>query len=176
MKSSVGDILTVLKSNLINSQQLPLVMPLGIYQHTAKHNPNIGGESLGDELRRRNIFSSPSDLKKNLRIDAFLAEQFTKYVESGKEYEYKITIVLSEWFLNRGTVDGITVDGISYPSIAGDSMGVNIALTTKAVDKLYRPAECWKYKVTDKVGKNKYQVSRVCTAKSIDANGFIFWS
>lgn len=171
MKLSVGDILTVLKSDLIDSKQLPLVTPLGIYQYTAQHNPNLGGESLEKELKKLNIFPNPSDLKKNLRIDEFLAEQFTKYVESGKEYEYKITIALSELFLNTEEIDGIC-----YPSIAGDSKGINIAFTRKAIDRLYRASECWVYEVSDKVGKYEYHVSPLYTAKSIDENGSISWT
>lgn len=84
-------------------------------------NDNIMGlqpKSL-DELKEANIL-----------IRNFIDEEFTKIVDKGKEYLYKITIALAEKHFSDDVFNGLL-----YPSIAIKARSDNLALKPNYVDK-----------------------------------------
>lgn len=169
VKPTVGEHLTILKCELKDQNLLPVVMPLGVYERTGIHNPKLGIRSLEDELNRRGGLSKEA-IRKNLKINSFLTEQFTKYVTYGNEHEYKITVALCELILGSNTLAGVC-----YPSIAGGGLAVNIALTTNAVDKLYKPVSCQLVRVTQVYDNPGCQVDMLLETESIKDDGEIIW-
>ena len=65
------------------------------------------------------------------KVSEFLLSEFTKVVESGKEFEYRISNLIAKHYYSY-TIDEL--DGWIYPSIAREG-AMNIALDKKATDK-----------------------------------------
>lgn len=61
----------------------------------------------------------------------YFAEEFSKKNESGEDYNYLISAILTEVITTEHNLDGVM-----YPSVqAGGKYGFNVAITPKAVDK-----------------------------------------
>ena len=72
-------------------------------------------------------------------------------------------------------VPGIKIDGLSYPSIASDKFGANVALRIEAADRLYRPVGCILYRVEKRENSTHYTVGELMRSKSIEPDGTINW-
>jgi hypothetical protein len=84
----------------------------------------------------------PEYAETSLKATAFLGEQFAKPVKRGKDYNYLISAICSEWMTEKG------FDGVLYPSVKMDGDGINVAITPEAVSgkiKLIHVAECYLY-------------------------------
>ena len=183
MRPNAGDVLTVLEVEFIDPTVRPLVTELGIHELTGKSNPNYGGippevDVKQKEFMRREGISETSPL-----LRAYLTDEFVKIVARGREYEYKTTIAIAHILVDepaavvsddRRAVTSIRIDGLAYPSIASDRLGVNIALRTQAADSLCRPAACTVYRVQELSG-NHYVLGELMKSEFIEHGGTIGW-
>lgn len=69
----------------------------------------------------------------------------------------------------------VTADGIAYPSIRADKLGVNVALKIQSADRLYRPVGCIAYRILEAHERFPYVVGKLCWSKSITSDGRINW-
>lgn len=178
-----GDILTVLTCELADVKNLPLVMHLGINEHTAVMNPRYGGTPPDQDEKQKAFIQQEGLSKTNPIIHKFLTGEFLKEVPEDSEDEYKITSAIADILINEPetlTEDGLQVvdnqvDGIAYPSIASHTFGANVALRAEAADQLYRPTSCTAYQVVAVHDRLHYTLGKVCWSKSIDATRHIEW-
>lgn len=86
----------------------------------------------------------PDIIQKSLKIQTFLARQFSKENISA-DYDYMISAIFSEIAIKQG------FDGIFYPSVRVNGQGFNIAITPEATKKLKLvvAGECSLYKHKD---------------------------
>lgn len=73
--------------------------------------------------------TSPDNKEDYLYVSKFIAKEFSKVVEPGKEYLYKISIAFFEMVRELG------VKGVAYPSVKGEGTTFNIAMEPKLVDE-----------------------------------------
>jgi hypothetical protein len=165
--TTVNDSYTVLKCSRVHKN--PMVVDVGVHPLTARHNPNVGGTAPDGDTELRETLRRNGSWRGNELIRSFLLRQFSKIVLPGEEHQYKITIAASQLLLSSN------VDGICYPSVSSNSMGVNIAFKTEAVDRLYRPVECSVIRVLEIVGNPGYLVQETHRAKSIAQDWEINW-
>ena len=86
----------------------------------------------------RSLCKDDDEFKSILKIHSFLKEEFTKQVNVGDEYEYKITIAIAEIFLSDKHTSGL-----HYPSIVQDVDASNFGIKPKAARNLLEPTHCW---------------------------------
>lgn len=155
LRPNVGDIISILKCE--SKRQLH-VMQLGMKELDVASESNFFGP-----------FKSRLRSKDNQLIHQFLVEEFTKKVDEGCEFEYKSTIAIGEIFSKSKRIHGLW-----YPSIA-IGKGSNLGLKPGAVDKFYKPTECWAIRVEKEIAPLKYEVLCINKAKRIKGNGRIIW-
>jgi hypothetical protein len=102
-------------------------------------------------------------------IGDFVAEQFTKVIPSGSEYQYIISAAIAEKYLSLGPFDGLV-----YPSIAAHANSDNIALLPNFVDSWLEFNACSWIKI-NKVIDGKTHMYIDSASKGIDDNGDILW-
>jgi hypothetical protein len=96
--------------------------------------------------------------------------EFTKRINPEDDHLYKISAVFAHQVMNK---EG--VDGICFPSVQSHFKGVNVAFTTGAVDRLYKPVECYVLKVTDIISDPGYQIEVTHRSIAIGTNLEIEW-
>jgi hypothetical protein len=179
----VGDVLTVLEAELIDPNKKPLVTELGLYEFTAKSNPNYGGVPPEFDSRQKQFMRREGISQTNPVLRHYLTNEFLKNVAPGKEHEYKTTIAIGH-ILTDGTeivnddgdwVTDTKIDGLSYPSVASETLGANTALRTEAADTLYKGVACTVYRVEKRESITHYTVGELMKSKSIDRDGTINW-
>jgi hypothetical protein len=178
-----GDIITVLKIELIDPADLPLVMTLGIHEFTAKTNPRYGGTPPEQDVKQKAFIQKEGLAETNPILHQYVTEEFIKDVPPGREDEYRITSAIARILINEPetvTDDGIVVEGakihgISYPSIAANKFGANVALTTESADRLYRPISCEVNRVEKVHDRLHYTLGTLCWSECIGADGTIEW-
>ena len=179
----LGDVLTVLTSELVDTAKMPLVMMVGIHEFTGKTNPRYG-LTPREKDTRQNQFIRREGLSKIVPLlHGYVRDEFLRDVPTGFEFEYKITSTIARLLITKpetidedgNLVQGVTADGIVYPSIRADKFGVNVALKTESADRLYRPVSCIVYKVIAAHDKFPFTVGELCRSKSIQAGGVIVW-
>jgi hypothetical protein len=182
-RPDLGDILTVLESELIDPNSHPLVMVLGIHEYTAQSNPKYGGTPPELDVKQKQFIEKEGISKTNPLLQAYLTEEFMRKVSPGNEHEYKITVAITKILMNEpeflnedgSPAVGITVDGFAYPSIASNNLGANVALRTESADRLYRPVAATVYRVEEKRDDTHYTLVRLKWSTSIEADGTINW-
>ena len=102
-------------------------------------------------------------------IRVFLARQFTKVVSAGSEHQYRLSASIAE-ILMEGEADGVV-----YASIASVQSGVNVALRTRSVDRLYEPASCTEIEIEEKIGPYQYKAKMLRRSKKLSSRGAIVW-
>lgn len=178
-----GDTLTVLISELIDPAKMPLVMIVGIHEFTGKSNPKYGLTPREEDSKQNQFISREGLSKIAPLLDGYVKDEFLRDVPADAGFEYKITSAIARILITKpetvdenGTlVEGVTSDGIVYPSIRADKLGVNVALRTESADRLYRAANCVVYRVVEAHEKYPYTVGKLCWSKSIEADGRIKW-
>jgi hypothetical protein len=183
VRPSIGDLLTVLEVSLIDANQLPLVMTVGIHEFTAKSNPNYGGTP--PELdRAQQLFLKREGISEtNPLLNAYLTEEFMKEIGDDNTDRYKITAAIArimfgqdDFYYEDGTpAPKQEVHGLAYPSIRADKLGANVAFTTTAADRLYKPVCTTLCRVEAKADDTHYTVGILKQSKSIAADGTIEW-
>jgi hypothetical protein len=170
LRPNIGVYLTILKSQLKDSNNVPYVQELGLPEFTAKYNPQLGGTILENTALGKTYWQNQENEVKNLAIRSFLVKEFIKNVAAGNEDQYKISVAISEILMSNDAFDGIC-----YPSIATQHQGTNLALKPASADRLYQPTDCWVVLVEKEIAPLDYQVRRINKARSIKPNGVIEW-
>lgn len=183
-RPELGDILTVLEAELIDPNKQPRVMVLGIHEYTAQSNPNYGGTPPQYDAKQKQFTDREGISKTNPLLQAYLTKEFMRQVSPGNEQEYKITIAIAKILMNEpellnedgSRVEGVTVDGFAYPSIASNNLGANVALRTDSADQLYKPVAATVYQVEEKRDETHYTVGKLKWSTSIEEDGTINWN
>lgn len=178
-----GEILTILECDLIDPEVQPFVTEVGIHEYPGKFNPKYGGTPQDQDLQLKEFTRREGIQETNPLLRNFLVSEFQKTVEPGRDYEYKITIAISDILLNEPElvdndgklVPGVSLDGLSYPSIAAESKGVNVALKTDAADRLYKAVSCRVSRVERVINAARYELAELISSESIADDGTINW-
>jgi hypothetical protein len=165
-----GDSYTVLTCERMNRIEHPFVFEIGVNDITGQFNPRLGGNRPHPRVAVAGFLNDDYEFRKYTLFQDFLINQFTKVIDSEDDHLYKITAVITEQVLNK-----IGVDGICFPSVQSVFKGVNVAFTTQAVDRLYRPIQCHVVKVTEIIDDPGYRIEPVSESEPIGRDGRIAW-
>lgn len=178
----LGEVLTVVEAELIDRKKMPLVVELGLPEFTGKSNPNYGGIAPESDFRQKQFMKREGISQTSPLLRDYLVSEFMKSVAPGNEHEYKTTIAIARILMAPGIVNdngewmsNITVDGLSYPSIASEKLGVNTAIRTESAESLYRPVRCIVYRVQEHGSRAHYRVGELMKSRSIEPDGTIDW-
>ena len=178
MRPQKGDILTILRCKLINSNKKPHVMELGGAEKFSQHKIQSTINLFENTNTGRRYLGSKENIEKNRKIRSFLAREFTRIIDRGKEHEFKITVAIADILMSSNNIDGV-----EYPSIAGDVEnwrgGMNMALKPSSADSLYKAYHCWVSQVEETPEERidgKFLMRCIGTAKSISNSGKITWN
>ncbi len=105
----------------------------------------------------------------NRLIRNFIDEEFTKNVNEGEEYLYKITIALAEKHFSDDIFNGLL-----YPSIAIKARSDNLALKPHYVDKNLMIEKVEFIQIVS-VKDSEYKIKALDLAKSFGKDGSIEW-
>ena len=111
---------------------------------------------------------SDAESTRDALVRRFLVHHFTRPVPPGREEEYKLCVAISRLQRRRA------VDGLWYPSAAGEDTGTTVALQPAAADRCLRPRSCW---LGDVVQSDDGELSlrRRAECQSIREDGTIVW-
>jgi len=73
---------------------------------------------------------SDEQIEQRDEVLAFLADEFSKRVDKGNNYEYLISAIVTELIVNHNS------DGVLYPSVQADGYGLCLALHPRVMDRL----------------------------------------
>lgn len=85
----------------------------------------------------------PELVQKSIEATEFLAKEFAKEVEQGKNHEYLITAAVADIAVESGYA------GVFYPSVPSVGAGFNVAITPRFVENCMMPivvGECMAYR------------------------------
>lgn len=117
------DTLTISKWILKRSMKVLIIMDPTNYKFHSKDIDDIYKAYL-DFINSQEY---PEEIK---LISTYLANEFSKKVKTGREYEYMISAAFSELFFDKG----FGFNGIIYPSVQTKFQGYNIAIMPYVVD------------------------------------------
>lgn len=106
----------------------------------------------------------------NLMVDKFLNEIFSTKSDHNPDMIYKITIALSELFLNPTT----PFDGIIYPSFLTDNHTYNISLKTHTIDDKFVFQNVGFFELIDRKD-DKFNLRLIEVASTVDKNDLFVW-
>ena len=76
----------------------------------------------------------PAEKSKEIQcVLSYLASEFSKKVDYGKNYDYMVSAIFTELLVNHGRNK---IDGILYPSVQTNGFGLCIAISPKSMYKL----------------------------------------
>ena len=121
----------------------PLTL-LAIVHKDSYYNENSFTKELVEAYKEASKSASPELIEKSLKIQTFLADEFSKE-HLRYDYDYMISAIFTQMVVNKG------FDGVFYPSVRVGGRGFNIAITPAATKKLglYVAGECSVYKKKD---------------------------
>lgn len=159
-------------------------MTVGIHEFTAKSNPKYGGVPLDQDEAHQLFLKKEGLVETNPALDQYLTDVFMQVVDEDNEDTYKLTAAIArimfgqeEFFYKDGTpAPKQEIHGLAYPSIRADKLGANVAFTTSAADKLYKPVCATLVRVDNKTNDNHYTVGILKQSKVIADDGTIEWS
>jgi len=165
-----GDSYTILTCERMNRAEHPVVLEIGVNDVTGRFNPRLGGDRPHPRVAVAEFLNDDYEFRKYTLFQDFLINQFTKLVGPEDDHLYKITAVITEQILSK-----TGVDGICFPSVQSDFKGVNVAFTTQASDRLYRPIQCKVVRVTEIIGHPAYRIAPILESEPIRRDGKIEW-
>ena len=117
------DTLTISKWILKRSMKVLIIMNPTNYKFHSK--------DIDDIYRAYLDFINSQEYPEEIKlISSYLANEFSKKVKKGEEYEYMISAAFSELFFDKG----FGFNGIVYPSVQTELQGYNIAIMPYVVD------------------------------------------
>ena len=117
------DTLTISKWILKRSMKVLIIMNPTNYKFHSK--------DIDDIYRAYLDFINSQEYPEEIKlISSYLANEFSKKVKKGEEYEYMISAAFSELFFDKGC----DFNGIVYPSVQTELQGYNIAIMPYVVD------------------------------------------
>lgn len=114
VQPKIGDCVTILRLKLKDAKRLPHVMELGVAETQSQYNLSRSFQIL-ENTTMRNIFNDESEIRNNSLIRSFIAKLLMQIVKKGNKAHYRKTVALSEILMCSSEIDGVL-----YPSIAGD--------------------------------------------------------
>ena len=103
-------------------------------------------------------------------IRKFLADEFTKIVSVGDEHEYRLSARIAHNLMSGDS------DGIVYASIATPWSGVNVALRTQSLDRLFTACACMEVEIVQQFDDDRgFETRKVRGATEISPDGRILW-
>lgn len=117
---------------------------LAIVHKDSYYDQNSFTKELVEAYKEASKNASPELIEKSLKIQTFLADEFSKeHLRS--DYDYMISAIFTQIAVSKG------FDGVFYPSVRVGGRGFNIAITPAASKKLglYVAGECSVYKKND---------------------------
>ena len=103
-------------------------------------------------------------------IDKFLASEFTRKVNAGKEHLYKISIAIAEQHFH----DDI-FDGLMYPTVAMKGMADNFAFKPEVINKKLVIKKVEYIRIEECLNDSEYKISVLDFADSFTKDGQIEW-
>lgn len=116
----------------------------------------------------------------NKLVHEFLADEFTRSVQPGREHEYKISAAISRKLLGKITEisadlpQQVRFDGILYPALAVRGNADNVALLPDFVDR-YLVLEWVEYVRVDTAQEEEFRITVLDFANSFTPDGAIEW-
>jgi hypothetical protein len=167
-----GDILTIIRYKLKNTDDRLHLMELGVaetqFQHNLEKTYNIVENTM-----LRNKFKNKEAMEINLMIRSFIASELMKIIPQREEYRYNKTIAIYEILTKSDEIDGVL-----YPSIAGDGLrrsgATCVAINPNSANNLFKPVVAMLTAVENINAKSEYEMN--CTKNSkliVDEN--IIW-
>jgi hypothetical protein len=176
IKVKQDDVVTILKCGPRNGQS-PRVVPIGIDQMLEKLGVKAGGDFPDNSVRIQDLLKhNPDALKKYCIIDEFITTEFLKDIAEGQEHQYKTTVAIAEFLFSFSTEDA-PIDGLAYPSIAGEQKHANLALSPTAFHRIYQPGACERGKIANLLTDLglSFDPKEAVIAIGIDSDGRIRW-
>jgi hypothetical protein len=147
VRATPGDVFTILECVLCDESS-PMLVPIGIDELLARHGVKAGGDFPNASVRIQDLIGDDEEsLQKYWLIDEFVRNEFLKEVTEGHEHEYNTTVALAELLLSY-SIPSRRIDGLAYPTIAGDWTHANIALPPDTFRHFYEPLACHRIKIT----------------------------
>lgn len=144
MQPEIGDEITILESRLINKENFPNLVEVGIRELMSEQNHSPEFIKQNKEFLKKNLRTKDDEIFYDLR-NSFLIKEMRKIVNRNEKYNYVGTITIGSYFMNPQQVNNF-VDGIIYQSINRNGSDC-IALKPDSYDKYYKPYSCFKIKV-----------------------------
>ncbi len=173
VRAAPGDVCTIIECRprgLVS----PLLAPIGIHRMLENQHIRIGGGMQSPHARVRAEVGSDGSFRKHRLIDEFLATEFLKNVDESRRWEYKLSVAIAEFLFEFYTGED-TVDGITYPSIAADQGGANVAMLPVSFNRIYEPVHCKRLTIAKKLDDHGFAFFGNIEAKSIGERGAINW-
>lgn len=170
MRPKLGEEFTILESRLINSENAPKYMEVGIRELMAKQNHSPDFIKQNRVMLERSLGTDDNKRRYKL-INDFLVSEMTKVVKDDEAHNYKGTITIGQFFIKGNSL----TDGMIYPSVSRCGAEC-IAIKPESYHRFYRPDRCFKIKIVN-VDTNGIP-SAYCVNNSIkiDNSGKITWA
>jgi hypothetical protein len=170
MRPKLGDEITILESRLINADNAPKFMEVGIRELMTKQNHSPDFIKQNREILETKLGTEENKRRYGL-INDFLVSEMTKIVANNRAYNYKGTIAIGQFYIKGNP----HADGLIYPSI--NRKGADcIAIKPDSFDRHYRPDRCFKIQIVN-IDKNGIPTA-FCVDNSVEINadGQITWT
>lgn len=126
---------------------------------------------------------SQKQSKANQLTHDFIAEEFARDVLPGHEYEYKMSVAISEKLLGNISFDNHFADmpninkiaGILYPALAMKGNSDNLVLLPDFVDKYLELKKVEYIRIDDVIDNSIYKITLLDFANTFSPDGQIYW-
>lgn len=116
-----------------------------------------------NEIGRNNLIQylllmfeqKPEMRSKALSISSFFANEFSKEL-THPDFQYLISAIYASRLIGL-TQNGVTLDGVLYPSVRAEGRGINVALSKECADsklRLHAVLQCRVYKKNNRMFVN----------------------
>lgn len=126
-------------------------------------------------LSRDEVFSD-SDNESIAEIDSFLGQLFVEDVAHNEKLYQLTSSIVKSLLVYLASPSGKRLDGLLYPSVAGNLSGFNIVLTTNYVENNLKPSEARMYRILDHSEEaNQYVLQPIKRVKGSYSSGELVW-
>ena len=170
IRTQIGDEVTILESRLINSNNAPKFMEVGIRElmTAQKHSPEFMKQN---KAMLENSLGTEDNRKRYIAINRFLVNEITKIIKDDESHKYKGTIAIGRFYINGNNL----TDGMLYPSI-NRSGAECMAIKPESYHRFYRPDRCFKCEIVGIDSEGRMTVRCVNHSTKIDPDGNITWT